>query len=39
MQYFLQFLVFNQKYKIPEGLKEALAAIEEPVEEEAKKSK
>ncbi|CAD6996072.1 unnamed protein product [Ceratitis capitata] len=37
-----KFLVFNQKYKVPEGLKEALAAIEEPKEEEkqdAKKSK
>ncbi|XP_036342835.1 uncharacterized protein LOC118752092 [Rhagoletis pomonella] len=38
-----KFLVFNQKYKVPEGLKEALAAIEEPTEEEkiaaTKKSK
>ncbi|XP_050327732.1 uncharacterized protein LOC126757802 isoform X1 [Bactrocera neohumeralis] len=34
-----KFLVFNQKYKVPEGLKEALAAIEEPAEERTKKSK
>ncbi|XP_053969332.1 uncharacterized protein LOC129239500 isoform X1 [Anastrepha obliqua] len=38
-----KFLVYNQKYKVPEGLKEALAALEEPTEEEknaaAKKSK